>query len=102
MAKQKRRSGWRPGGAAVGTICMIDPEHRAAAITCATGMRDGRPLRMAKRIILENGQTIDVEPAPQAARFRFREVEAPGLFPLMRATEDGEAWFSNLPRIRAA
>jgi hypothetical protein len=77
VAKQKRRSGWRPGGTAVGTICMIDPERRAAAITFATGMRGGRPLRIAKRILLQRGRITDVEPAPQAARFRFHDRGEP-------------------------
>jgi hypothetical protein len=58
---------------------------RAAAITFAAGLRDGRPIRMAKRLTARNGRITDVEPARQTGRFRFREVEAPDLVTLMRA-----------------
>jgi hypothetical protein len=57
----------------------------AAAITFAAGLRDGRPMHMAKRLTLRNGQIVEVEPAPQVGLFRFREVEVADLLGLMRA-----------------
>jgi hypothetical protein len=72
------------------------------AITFATGLRDRRPLRMAKRILLQDGRITDVEPAPQAARFRFREVETPNLVTLMhaiwRAARAGEIAIRGRPK----
>lgn len=57
----------------------------AAAITFATALRNGRPLRMAKRLTVREGRITLVEPGPQAKWFRFREVEASDLATLMRA-----------------
>ena len=40
---------------------------------------------MAKRILLQDGRVTDVKPAPQAARFRFREAATSEIVTLMRA-----------------